>query len=134
MDEIMLPSGVLENETPQKWSLCSFEKNGSEIHVCKNQIEINLNNDKYIIYVFLEVTEIEKKRREAIRSEIAKSELLSRISNDFKRPIDRIKDAIVLLTQRYPGESTIAYIVNSVNSLSEIMPRLWSVSGICTVM
>jgi signal transduction histidine kinase/CheY-like chemotaxis protein len=121
MDELMLPSGFFERERFQKWDLYSFEKNGNEVHICKDQIEINVNNTKYIIDVFWEVTEIEKNRREAIRSEIAKSELLSRISNDFKRPIDRIKDAVVLLTQRYPKESTISYIANSVNSLSEII-------------
>ncbi|MDR0713774.1 MAG: response regulator [Bacteroidales bacterium] len=117
-----LPSRFLEqmtNENGEEWNLFSFETFGNEVHLLKSQSDTVINMETYTILVFANVTVMEESRRSAVRSEIAKSELLSRISRDFKRPFDRIKDAIVLLIQQYPDNTVLTHISGSVNLIAE---------------
>ncbi|MDR1865421.1 MAG: response regulator [Bacteroidales bacterium] len=128
LDRISFPPGLLEDAggepDTKEWTLFTFEKFGTEMHLLKKRTNLTVDNESYVILIFSDITALEQNRKNAIRSEIAKSELLSRISADFRRPIDRIKDAIALLTQQYPQDTTISYIVSSVKSISETIANM----------
>jgi signal transduction histidine kinase/CheY-like chemotaxis protein len=113
-----------DNEDIDEWSIFSFEKFGGEIHLLKNQSDMRIHNEKYTIIVFSNITEMEKSRRNAVRSELTKSELLSRISRDFKRPLDSINDALALLIQQYPGDATLHHITGLVKFIADSMTNM----------
>ncbi|MDR1667446.1 MAG: response regulator [Bacteroidales bacterium] len=122
-----LPARFMETTTAgneEQWSLFSFENFGNEIHLLRNRTDTVIHLEKYTIFVFVDVTAMEQSRRNAVRSEIAKSELLSRISRDFKRPFDRIRDAIVLLIQQYPEDTVLTHLTGSVNLIAESIANM----------
>ncbi|GHT21858.1 hypothetical protein FACS189430_02650 [Bacteroidia bacterium] len=105
-------------------SLFSFEKFGNEIHLLKNRSDMRIGNEHFTVIVFSNVTELEKNRKYAAHSELAKSELLSRLSRDFKRPLDRIHEAIVLMAQRYPEDTSVQHIIVPITFITESLANM----------
>ncbi len=124
---ITFPSGFhgdSEQDEFREWALCHYERNGKEIYLGKKQTNVEEDNTKYVIDAFCDITEMEQSRKNAIRSEIAKSELLSRIGNDFRKPLGDIKDALVLLEQKYPDEPNAVHIDEAAESLSDMIDNI----------
>ncbi len=117
-------SGGADQDEFQEWTLCTFERGGREICLGKKQMVVEEPTYKYTIDVFWDISDMERNRRDAIRSEIAKSELLSRISTDFKKPLDSIENAAVLLMEKYPKEPNIAHINESTANLSDLIDNV----------
>jgi signal transduction histidine kinase/CheY-like chemotaxis protein len=124
---IKFPPDFLEHHGDSEmddWSLFSFEKFGNEIHLLKNRSDIRIGNESFTIIVFSNVTEMEKNRKYAVHSELTKSELLSRISRDFRRPLDQINEAIVLMAQRYPEDKSLKHIIEPVTFIAESIKNM----------
>ncbi len=127
LEKITFPPGFngdSEQEEFQEWMLCTFEHNGQDKCFCKKQVFTEIDKVKYTIDAFWDITDMEHSRKNAIRSEIAKSELLSRISRDFKKPLDNIEDAVVLLMQKYPEDSNVTHINDEAVALSDLIDNV----------
>ncbi|MDR1673012.1 MAG: response regulator [Bacteroidales bacterium] len=113
-----------DDEMYGEWEPFSFEQFGNEISILKARSDVVVGDEHYIIVVFVDVSVMEAAKKNIIRSEIAKSELLSRISTDFKRSIDHIQDAVALLIQKYSQETAIVHIVRYIKLLSESIANM----------
>jgi signal transduction histidine kinase len=82
---------------------------------------MELDGDRYTIDAFWDVSEIEQRLKDAVRSKIAKSELLSRVSSDVKKTLGNVRDAVTLLMQQFPEEKHIAYINKLTTDLSGLI-------------
>jgi len=117
MEELGFPTGFFkehDQDESKEWDLCTFEKNGRELCLGRRQINMHMDGVKYSLDAFWDITELEQR----IRSEITKSELLSRVSADVKKTLNNIRNAITLLEQQYPGEQHFEYINNLTGELS----------------
>ena len=112
------------------WDVCTFERNGKEISLGRRQIEIELDGAKYDIDAYWDITDIECRLKEAVRSEITKSELLSRVSTDVKKTMNSVRDAVVLLVQQFPEEQHIAYINRLTAELSGLIDNVQDYANI----
>ncbi len=127
MDKIPFPVSFYETsdqETFQEWQLCTYERDGQALCLCKRQTKIDIDGTRYTIETFWDITDMEQSRKAAIRSEIAKSELLSRISTDFKKPLDGIKDAVTLLAQKHTQDANIEHISYDTKILSDMLDNV----------
>jgi signal transduction histidine kinase/CheY-like chemotaxis protein len=125
MGAINFPPAFYDADAGQdEWTLCSFGLDGQERLLGRKQVQVGIKNDKYTIDVFGDITQMEQGRKNAVRSEIAKSELLSRISKDVKKLMDGIEDAVVLLMQNDAGNPDILHIRDSAAALSEMMENM----------
>ncbi|MDR3095333.1 MAG: response regulator [Bacteroidales bacterium] len=113
-----------EDREMDEWSLFSFMKFGNEIHLLKNRSEVRIGNESFTIIVFSNVTELEKSRKYAVHSELTKSELLSRLSRDLSRSLNRINEAIVLMAQRYPEDKTLKHITEPVAFIADSLKNM----------
>ncbi len=123
MGQISFPPGFFgtpEQDGSQEWTN-TFEYNGHEKCLSRKQISVDIDGDTYIIDAFWDITLMEQSRKNTVRSEIAKSELLSRISNDLKKPLTGINDAAFLLTQQQPDEPAVAHIRELSTCMSELI-------------
>jgi len=105
----------------KEWDLCTFEKIGREISLGRRQMSLELDGDKYNIDAFWNVSEMDKRLKEAIRSKIAKSELLSRVSSDVRKTLNNVRDAATLLVHKLPDEGHLAYINKVTANLSGLV-------------
>ena len=103
------------------WDICTFEKFGREITLGRRQMSVELDGDKYVIDAFWNVSEIDQRLKEAVRSKIAKSELLSRVSSDVRKTLNNVRDAATLLGQQLPEEGHLAYINKVTTNLSSLV-------------
>jgi signal transduction histidine kinase len=103
------------------WTLCNIGIEGKEACIGKKQVSLEMNGERYNFDIFADITEMETNRKNAVRSEIAKSELLSRISTDLKKPLDAIEDALILLMQKYSDDTTITHIYDSAKKILEFI-------------
>ncbi len=124
MGQIAFPTGFYDSAEQEEFkgcTLCTVEHNGQDVHLSRKQTVVEIDGQRCTIDTFWDITDIEHSRKNAIRSEIAKSELLSRISTDFKKPLGSIENAVVLLMQKHPEESNVMHIHESAVSLSEMI-------------
>jgi signal transduction histidine kinase len=103
------------------WDICKFERNGETVCLGRRQMSMELEKVKYTIDAFWDVTEMEQRMKDVLRSEITKSELLSRVSTDVKKTLGSVRDATALLVQQYPEEEHITYISGLTSGLSEMI-------------
>ena len=94
----------------EEGKLCTFEKNGKEIFLSRQQIYFRQDETPYNLEIFWDATEIKQDLKEITRSEITRSELLSRLCADVGKTNSHIRDAVTLLLQQFPDEEHIAYI------------------------
>ncbi|MDR1171023.1 MAG: response regulator [Bacteroidales bacterium] len=104
-----------------EWDLCKFEREGKAICLGRRHMSMELDKIKYTIDAFWDVTEMEQRLKDAIHSEITKSELLSRISTDVKKTLGNVRNAGALLLQQFPEEKHIAYINGLTADLSVLI-------------
>ena len=109
------------NQEYKEWTLCSFSKIGKEISLGRRQMSLELDGDKYSIDAFWDITEMEQRLKEAVRSKITKSELLSRVSSEVRKTLNNVNDAVTLLTQKSPDEEYIAHINHLTAGLSGLL-------------
>ncbi len=101
---------------------CNIGYHGKDLYINKQQINVtNLSNDKFTINSFWDITKLEQERQKAVQSDIAKSELLSRITNDLKKPLERIEDTVILLNQKYPEDQDVSHVKESAAAFSDMM-------------
>ena len=114
----------------KEWDLCTFEKIGREISLGRRQMSLELDGDKYNIDAFWNVSEMDKRLKEAIRSKIAKSELLSRVSSDVRKTLNNVRDAATLLVHKMPDEGHLAYINKVTTNLSGLVDSVQDYANI----
>ena len=105
----------------EEWDVCKFEKNGKDICLGRRQMDMKLNEDRFAIDAFWDITEMEQRLKDTVRSDITKSELLSRVSSDVKKTLDGVSNVMALLMQQYPKEEHIGYISKSTADLSGVI-------------
>jgi signal transduction histidine kinase/response regulator of citrate/malate metabolism len=105
----------------EEWDICTFDRDGKEICLGRRQISMELDKAKYVIDAFWNVTEMGQRLKDAVHSEITKSELLSRISTDVKKTLGNVRNAVALLLQQFPEEKHIAYINGLTADLSVLI-------------
>ena len=104
----------------KEWTLCSFEKKGREISLARRQIAIELDGDRYSIEAFWNVSEMELRVKEAIRSKIAKSELLSRVSSEIRKTLTNVNDSMTLMKKQSPEYECITHANKLIVDLSKM--------------
>ena len=114
----------------KEWDLCTFERIGREITLGRRQISIELDGDKYSIDAFWNVTEIDQRLKEAVRSKIAKSELLSRVSQEIRKSLNSVRDAATVLIQQLPDERHLMYINGLTAGLSGLVDSVQDYANI----
>jgi signal transduction histidine kinase len=119
-----------EDEKIGKWNLVSFESHGRENYLLKNQSNITVDNELHTVILFADVSESEQARKNIIRSDMAKAELLHRISVAFKRPLNEINDTVAILTQQYPKEPTLSHITTLIDLLTKTIANIHDFSNI----
>jgi len=72
----------------EDWDVCTFEKKGKEIFLGRRQMDMRLDEDRFSIDAFWDITEMEQRLKETVRSDIAKSELLNRVCSDIKKALN----------------------------------------------
>ena len=120
MEEMNFPPKFFqqpEHEEFQDWYLCTFEKNGHELCLGRRRMNMYLEGVEYAIDAFWDITDL----RHRVRSEMTKSELLSRVSADVKKTLSSTRDAVALLLQQYPSEQHIGYIHEITDDLSGLI-------------
>ena len=114
----------------KEWDICTFERMGREITLGRRQMCIELDGDKYAIDAFWNVSEMEKRLKDAVRSKIAKSELLSRVSSDVSKTLNSVREAATLLVQQLPEEGHLAYINKLTTNLSALVENVQDYANI----
>ena len=105
----------------EDWDICTFERNGKEVFLGRRQMDMKLDEDRFAIDAFWDITEMEQRLKDTVRSDIAKSELLNRVCADVKKTLSGIRDATALLTQQLPEEENITYVNKSTADLSGVI-------------
>ena len=114
----------------KEWTLCKFEKIGKEKSLGKRQMSVELDDDIYTINAFWDVSEMELRVKDAIRSKIAKSELLNRVNSDVRKTLYNVNDTATLLLKQFPEEANIININKLTSSLSELVDTVQDYSDI----
>jgi len=114
----------------KEWDLCTFEKFGREITLARKHISFDLDGDKYSIDSFWNISEMDLRLKEAIRSKMTKSELLSRISSDVIKTLGNVRDAATLLGQHLPEERHLEYINTVTTNLSGLVESVHDYANI----
>ena len=114
----------------KEWDLCTFERMGKEKTLGRRQMSVDLDGDKYAIDAFWNVSEMDQRLKDAIRSKIAKSELLSRVSSDVRKTLNNVRDAATLLVQQMPEEGHLAYINKVTSELSGLVDSVQDYANI----
>jgi len=104
----------------EDWDVCTFEKNGKEIFLGRRQMEMKLDNDRFAIDAFWDITEMEQRMKKTERSDIAKSELLSRVCSDVKRTLSSVA-SMPQLAQHSSEEMHLVQINKSTDNLTSVI-------------
>jgi len=121
IDDLNFPASFhhkLEQEF-EDWDLCKFISNDWEVCIGRRQMNFTLGVNHYVIDTLWDLTEMEKCMTDTIQSSITKSELLTRVSDEVKKSLDRVRDITISLTEETPDEVRIASILRSISNLSE---------------
>ena len=100
----------------EDWDVCTFEKSGKAIFLGRRQMSMKLDEDRFAIDAFWDITEMEERMKETVRSDIAKSELLSRVCSDVKKALNSA--ASMPLLEQHPSEEK--YLVQVHKSTAEL--------------
>ena len=121
--ELNLPPCFQQQEEQElnEWGICTFDRNGKELCLGRQQVDMEMDGSKYVIDAFWDVTKMEKRLKNIVSSDITKSELLSRVSTDVKKTLGNVRDAVVLLTQQFPNEQHISYVHKLTAKLSGLV-------------
>ena len=92
------------------WDIYKFDRNGKEICLGRRQMNFDMASNRYLIDTFWDVTEMEHRLKDAIHSEIAKSELLRRVCVEIKKSLNNCGDAVDFLTEKFPDEEHIVQL------------------------
>ena len=133
MEELNFPPSFYhqrEQQEFEEWDLYKFERNGKEICLGRRQMNFDMNANRYMIDTFWDVTEMEQRLKDAIHSEITKSELLSRVSVEVKKTLGNAGNAVALLKQQFPEEEHVAYVNNTTANLSMLIDEVQDYANI----
>ena len=103
------------------WDLCTFERKNKEISLGRRQVSMELDEDKFTIDAYWDLTEMEYLQKEAIRSKILKTELFNRVSSDVRKTLNNVTNAVTLLIQQLPEQEHIVHINNLTTDLSGLV-------------
>ena len=120
--QLNLPFNI--HQEYKEWTLCSFEKKGKEISLGRRQIAMELDDDKYAIEAFWDVTEMEQRLKEAIRSKITKSELCSRVGSEVRKTLSNVNDAVTLMMHHSPENEFVTHINGLTEGMSDLLGNL----------
>ena len=105
----------------KEWDLCTFERIGKEVTLGRKQMCLELEGDRYVIEGFWNISEIELRLKDAIRSKITKTELLSRVSADVRKTLDYVKNTESLLIRQFPEAEHYTGISKMTSELSDLV-------------
>jgi len=112
------------------WDIYKFERNGKEICLGRRQMNFDLAPNRFIIDTFWDVTEMEHRLKDAIHSEIAKSELLRRVCVEIKKSLNNCGDAIYFLGQKYPDEENFMRVNMLKDNVFELIAEVQDFANI----
>ncbi|MFW5656032.1 MAG: response regulator [Bacteroidota bacterium] len=67
-----------------------YKKDGQDFVIVRREIPINIENEEKILNIFIDVTSIEKSRKNEIEANNAKSEFLAQMSHEIRTPMNGI--------------------------------------------
>jgi len=104
----------------EDWDICTFEKNGKEVSLGRRQVDLKIDEDRFSIDTFWDITEIRQLMKETVRSDIAKSELLSRVCSDVKRMLTSATP-MPLLTEHPVEEMQLVPVNNPIEDMTGVI-------------
>jgi len=108
---------------------------GSEKIVFRNSIPVSYSGEDATLDVFIDVTALESARKQEAEANIAKSELLARMSFEIRTPLNGILGMTEMLSRAgLPGESTevVRLLSRSADLLLNIINDIFDVSKVET--
>jgi nitrogen-specific signal transduction histidine kinase len=107
-----------------------FERNGKEICISSKCDSIMLGDNRYFIDVLCDITNLDRHLNETLKSVITKSEMLNRVSAEFKKTLENVRTSTVSLMQQYPEEIIIARIIKLIAESFDKLEDVQDYAGI----
>lgn len=98
-----------------------IDKFGQERIFSVNVRKVELPNERFLIKIFTDVTELEIQRKKAQEAEKAKTEFLSRMSHEIRTPLTGIVGFLGLLSKTKLDDTQLRYISVMQNSIETLM-------------
>ncbi len=88
----------------------TYEKNGDEIVIYKREIPIVLQGEEVLLEAFIDVTPLEKARKQEALANEAKSDFLAKMSHEIRTPLNGIIGMADAFSQHKPNKEQQEFI------------------------